>query len=154
MKKICFISSCGGHFMELKQLFPIGFDYDYYVVTEKNKATTSLLSNKFRYYLLMQQERKNYRFLYTFLYNLIYSLFIIIKERPDFIITTGAGAVLPTCVYAKLFRTKIIYIESFAKINSKSKTGQLVYYISDLFYVQWTEMLKIYPKAIYNGSVY
>lgn len=37
MKKICFISSCGGHLMELKQLFPIAKGYQYYIVTEKMK---------------------------------------------------------------------------------------------------------------------
>ncbi|WP_418822840.1 hypothetical protein [Phocaeicola plebeius] len=45
-------------------------------------------------------------------------------------------------------------MESFAKINDKSKTGELVYKFADKFYVQWPEMLEIYPKAEYHGTVY
>ena len=58
------------------------------------------------------------------------------------------------CLIGHLFKSKIIYIETFAKINSKSKTGSLVYKFADLFIVQWEDMLKLYPKAIYKGGIY
>ena len=38
--KVCLISSCGGHFMELMQLLPLVKDKLYYIVTEKNVAST------------------------------------------------------------------------------------------------------------------
>ena len=45
-------------------------------------------------------------------------------------------------------------IETFANRNKKTATGRLIYPIADLFIVQWEEMLKIYPKAVYGGSIY
>ena len=33
-------------------------------------------------------------------------------------------------------------------------TGKLIYLFADRFYVQWKEMLKVYPKALYYGPVY
>ena len=153
MATICLVSSCGGHFMELIQLLPAIKKYDFYILTEKNIASKSIL-NKYRHYNLIQQERKGLMFIFKFTWNIIISFFIFLKEHPDIVISTGAGAEYPTCRIAKLFGKKIIYIESFAKINDKSKTGELVYKFADKFYVQWPEMLEIYPKAEYHGTVY
>lgn len=79
---------------------------------------------------------------------------IFIKERPDVVITTGAGVVIPTCLYAHFFGKKVIYIESFARMKSLNKTAQLLSKYSDMFIVQWEELLKIVPDAIYGGWIY
>lgn len=50
--------------------------------------------------------------------------------------------------------SKVIFIESYAKINSPTITGKIVYKFADIFYVQWPEMLKFYPNGIYKGSLY
>ena len=42
--KVCLISSCGGHFMELMQLLPLVKDKLYYIVTEKNVASCCYVS--------------------------------------------------------------------------------------------------------------
>ena len=54
----------------------------------------------------------------------------------------------------KLLGSKIIFIETFANSQSKTKTGSLVYKFADLFIVQWEEMLKLYPNAVYGGWIY
>lgn len=61
---------------------------------------------------------------------------------------------VPMCYLGKIFGSKIIYIETFANRNRKTATGRLVYPIADLFIVQWEELLKIYPKAVYGGAIY
>ena len=58
------------------------------------------------------------------------------------------------CYIAKLFRKKVIYIETFANIYSKTVSGKLVYPIADVFIVQWESMLHIYPKAVYGGWIF
>ena len=58
------------------------------------------------------------------------------------------------CIMGKIFGSKIIYIETFANRNKKTATGKLIYKIADLFIVQWEEMLELYPKAVYGGSIY
>ena len=57
-------------------------------------------------------------------------------------------------LFWKLFRKKIIYIETFAVSHSKTLSGKLVYPIADVFLVQWSSMLNLYPKAIYKGGVF
>jgi len=86
--------------------------------------------------------------------NFFKSLHIYIKEKPDVVITTGVLAMIPICLLAKLFRKKLIYIESFAKVTSPTQTGKLLYKYADRFYVQWESMLEIYPNAIYLGGIY
>ena len=77
-----------------------------------------------------------------------------LREQPDVVISTGALAVIPFCLMAKLFGKKLIFIESFAKVNSGNLTGKFLYHFADRFYVQWESMLKVYPKAIYRGGIY
>ena len=153
--KICFISSCGGHFMQMLKLLPVAEGKDFYIVTEKNPIAERILNTKqCTHYYLRQQERKNLFFIWTTILNSLLSVYYVIKERPNYVITTGAGAVFPTCIISKLFGAKIIYVESFARVYSASKTGKLVYRFADYFYVQWEEMLSVYPKAIYEGSIH
>ena len=70
------------------------------------------------------------------------------------VVTTGTHTAVPMCYIAKLFGSKVIFIETFANRNSKTATGKLVYKFADLFIVQWEEMLKLYPKAKLGGSIY
>ena len=153
MSKICLISSCGGHYMELMQLLPAIEDKDYYIVTEKNVASTGSVK-KHPHYFLVQQERSGISFILKFSINILLSLIYFIIEHPTTIITTGAGAAYPTCLLTRIFKRRIIYIESFAKLNSESVTGKMVYLFADYFFIQWPELKNIYPKGIYSGTVY
>ena len=58
------------------------------------------------------------------------------------------------CCIGKIFGSKIIYIETFANIHTKTITGKLIYTFADLFIVQWEEMLELYPKAICWGWIF
>ena len=57
------------------------------------------------------------------------------------------------CLLAKVFRKKLIFIESFSKITSPTITGKLLYKHADLFLVQWEDMKKFYPNAKYGGYI-
>ena len=151
--KVCLTSSSGGHFMQLKQLFKATNQYNTFIFTEKNEISKGY-SNKYKMNYLIQQERKNVGFIFEFLYNIIKAFIIIFAKNPDVVISTGAGATTFVCLFVKIFGGKVIYIESFAKINSKTITGKIVYKFADEFYVQWEEMKKLYPKAKYNGGIY
>ena len=156
MKKVLFISSTGGHLNELLQLSPLFDKYDYNIITEKDKATASL-KNKYGKkinYLLYGTRKKPLKYFFVFIINFFKSLFLYIKIRPKYIISTGAHTAVAMCYIGKLFGSKIIFIETFANINTKTLTGKLIYPISNLFIVQWEEMLKLYPKAIYGGSIF
>ena len=144
MKKICFIASTGGHFDQLMMLKPIMDKYDSFIITEK--TSYQAIKDNRKIYYLKQVNRHEKIFILKMLVNIIDTLKIFIRE--------GALVTIPICIIAKIFRKKLIFIESFAKINSPTLTGKLLYKFADQFYVQWKDMLKIYPKAIYKGGIY
>ncbi len=151
--KICFASSSGGHLAQLKQLFDFKTKYKAFLITEKNKTTLSS-QKEIKTYYLQQQERKNISILYKLMINFIKSFVILGKEKPDVIISTGAGATIPILLLGKMFGAKIIFIESFAKINSPTITGRVIYHFADQFYIQWPELQRYYPKALLKGKLY
>lgn len=152
MNKICFIASTGGHFEQLMMLKPLMDKYESFIVTEKTEY--SVIEDDRKIYYLNQVNRHEKTFIFKMALNFIKSLNLFIKERPDVVISTGALATIPMCIFAKAFKKKIIFIESFAKVNSPTLTGKLVYKFADQFYVQWEQMKEHYPNAIFRGGIY
>lgn len=151
--KICYVSSSGGHWEELMCLSPLFENYDSFFVTESGgQSEDSKLKQKV--YTVNQINRNQINFIPAFLKLFFKARRIMIKENPDVIITTGALASYPFCLIGKIKKKKIIYIESFARVDKKSLTGKLVYPLADLFLVQWQSMLKCYPKAKYVGGIF
>jgi len=155
-KKVMFISSTGGHLDELMQLKPMFEKYNYYIVTEKTKANLNLTKKFPKKVSFLVYGTKDHMLTYPFklLFNCFKSLFIFIKVRPKYIVTTGAHTAGPMCCLGKIFGSKIIYIETFANSKTKSATGSIVYKFADLFIVQWEEMLELYPKGVFGGWIY
>lgn len=150
--KICFAASSGGHFEQLLMLKPLMKEYDSFVITEKTLYSANIKDEKM--YYLMQVNRREKTFLLRMIVNVLKTMFIFLKEKPDLVVCTGVLAMIPMCLIAKVMGKKLIYIESFAKVTTATETGKLMYKYADQFYVQWPQMLKIYPKAIYLGGIY
>lgn len=156
MKKVLFIASTGGHFSELVQLSDMFENYDYHIITEKTKTNINLVKkypNKVDF-LIYGTKDHLFSYIFKFAVNCFKSVYLYFKIKPKVIITTGAHTAVPMCYIGKLFGSKVIFIETFANITTRTLSGRLVYPIADLFLVQWEEMLKLYPKAIYKGGVY
>lgn len=146
--KICLISSSGGHYEQLKQLKPLSKMYNTFWVTEK----TDYKSNAD--YELVQTGLKDPIYPIKMVFILLKSLWIWIKEKPDYVITTGTMVALPMSLIAKTFGKKLIFIETFARVYDSTKAGKLMYKHADLFIIQWESLQEIYPKAVFGGSIY
>ena len=88
---------------------------------------------------------------FKYLVNLWQSFWLVVKNRPELVISTGAGMVVPTCLIAKFLGAKLVFIETAARVTTPSRTGKLLYRFADEFYVQWEPLLKVYPRAKYGG---
>ena len=158
-KKVLFIASTGGHLEELMQLKPMFDDYDYYIITEKTKSNLSLKTKfpkrvSFLVYGSYTTILKKITYPFKLMYNTLKSFILYIKIRPKYIVSTGAHTSGPMCLLGHILGSKIIYIETFANSETKSKTGSIVYKFADLFIVQWESMLKLYPNAVYGGWIF
>ena len=156
MKKVIFISSTGGHLSELMQLKRIFNNYDYHIITEKTDTTIKLKNEYGKRIDYLVYGARNYLFSYIFKfsYNVIKSFFLYLTIRPDVIVTTGAHTAVPICYIAKFFKKKIIFVESFARVNSKSMSGKMINKIADVFLVQHKELLDVYENSTYKGDLY
>jgi len=154
-KRVLFISSTGGHLSELLQLKPLIEEYDSYIITEKTKSNLSL-KNKFNhvFYLVYGTKKNLFTYFFIFGFNILKSFYYFIKIRPRVVVTTGTHTAVPMCYIAKLFGSKVIFIETFANSKTKTVAGRIVYPIADTFIVQWESMLELYPKAVLGGWIY
>ena len=150
--KICFAASSGGHLEEISRLRPIAEKYDSFLLTEEGSFHELDFCKKVVH--VHQINRKEHLFLINFASLFIKSYTILKKENPDVIISTGALATYPICKLAKKKGKKIIYIESFARVDTPALTGKLMYKLADIFIVQWEEMLQFFPNAIYGGGIF
>ena len=133
-------------------LKPLTEEYDSFIVTEKLDYEVKVGSLPVKYVLAINRTDK--LFFFKFLYNIIKSFFIVLNNRPDFIISTGALAAVPMMVWTKVFGGKVIYIESFAKINTPNISGKIAYKFADQFYIQWESLRRYYPNALNKGGIY
>lgn len=155
-KKVLFISSTGGHLVEMMQLREMFRKYDYHIITEKTKTNLSL-KEKYKgrvNYLVFGTKDHIVTYPFKLLYNCFKSLFLYIKIHPDYIITTGAHTAGPMCCIGKIFGSRIIYIESFANITTKTITGKFIYLFADKFIIQWESMKELYPTADFGGWIF
>ena len=155
-KKVMFIASTGGHLNELLQLNNMFYEYEYCLVTEKTKSNM-YLKEKFGKKVHFLVYGTKYHFLiypFKFIINCFKSLFLYLKYRPDYIITTGVHTAVAMCYIGKLFGSRIIYIETLANMVTKTVSGKMIYPISDLFVVQWESMKKLYPNSVYGGWIF
>lgn len=150
--KICFAASSGGHLEEISRIKELCNQNKDFVLTERGDYE-AINWCKTVYYV-NQINRKEQLFLLKFICLFFRSFYIFLKEQPDVLITTGALATVPICLIGKILRRKIIYIESFARVEEGSLTGKIMYKVADLFIVQWEELLKIYPNAVYGGGIF
>lgn len=148
MIKLLFVSASGGHLEQLLMLKPLMDKYPSIVVTEKTKIKNDVD------YLMLQAGAKQKPVVLRMLVNFVIALYIIIKERPTHVISTGGIIGVPFVYLSKILRTKIIFIETFARINDTTRTGRFMYKHADLFIVQWESLLEHYPSAVYGGSIY
>jgi UDP-N-acetylglucosamine:LPS N-acetylglucosamine transferase len=84
--------------------------------------------------------------------NFFESVRIVLQEKPDVIVSTGAGdSVCVMCVAACL-GIPVVFAESMARVSTMSLTGRIVRRWVTLTMVQWRSLLDRYPRAVWVNS--
>ncbi len=137
----------GGHFTEMILLKEAFEGHDTVFLTYENPTTTTF---PFKIHTIKRIDTSFLAMLQSFL-----RIFIIIKEeKPKIIVSTGAEIAIPVFIIGKLMGIKMVYIESWCRVKTKSGAGRIAYYLADVFLVQWPGLVKIYgKKARYEGAV-
>ncbi len=146
--KLCLVSSSGGHWEQLQKLKPLIDKYDGFLVTERTKFDENAD------YFMMQTDLKDKLMPFKMFVNSIRTLKIWLKEKPDFVITTGTMVAYPFYLLSIITHKKFVFIETFGRANMPTVAGKLMEKHTDLFIVQWETQKKYYKKAVYGGCLY
>ena len=90
---------------------------------------------------------------WRFLLNLVEAWRILRHQRPALLLSAGAGCIVPFALVGKLLGIPTIYLESLTNVETPSLTGRIMYYLADKFLVQWPDLQRVFPNAIYAGGV-
>jgi UDP-N-acetylglucosamine:LPS N-acetylglucosamine transferase len=147
--KVCLAASAGGHMSQLLKLNQCWKDHDRVFVTTGNMVSKSL-DDKSKVYVVGESNRQHpFKVLNVFWR----CIKIIVREKPDVVISTGASAGCICCWLAKIRGAKIVWIDSITNVQRLSLSGKLVYKIADLLIVQWPELAEEYKNARYLGTL-
>ena len=146
-KKILLAGTSGGHLTEVVILFKDIENLEITVFSESSKRLSVL---PFKSYSV---KRSPYTLIHMALCGLKL-LYIILKERPEWVITTGAECGVSAILAGKMLFRKTIFIETASRYRTKTVSAKICYHLVDKFYVQHREALAIYgEKAEYIGGV-
>jgi UDP-N-acetylglucosamine transferase subunit ALG13 len=137
---------------QLLDLEPVWRDQDYFFVTEDTALGRSLAREHpvrfVSHYALGQarigQTLNMVRGAFT---NIVQSIRIAFSERPDIVISTGAGAVFFVALTARLLGARFILIDSFARFDKPSKFARIAKPFATHVVVQSPALKAIWPDA-------
>jgi beta-1,4-N-acetylglucosaminyltransferase len=146
--KLLLISSSGGHFAAMQRLSPFWLRHTRTWVTFHSPSTEQHLVQETVYWAYGPTNRH----FGNLLRNLWLAVWILPKERPDIVLTTGAGVAVPFLWLAKLLGSRGIFVESLTRVTELSLSARLVLPCAEV-YVQWSELQTRYPKTKYIGAL-
>jgi beta-1,4-N-acetylglucosaminyltransferase len=79
---------------------------------------------------------------------------LVAQLRPKVVVTTGAGVAVPFAWFARLRGAKVVYVESFTRIDGPSLSCRLIAPVAARIYAQWPELADSYPRARFRGNVF
>jgi UDP-N-acetylglucosamine:LPS N-acetylglucosamine transferase len=140
------VSSCGGHLAEVRALRPL---YEqgpfFYVLNDRIDLPSDM---KGRTYFIAHSERD-----WRFFLNLWEAWRILRAERPDLLISTGAGPIVPFALVGRLMGIKSIFIEVSTQVVEPSLSGRIMYFLADRFLYQWRALRRYFPRGVYGGPL-
>jgi UDP-N-acetylglucosamine:LPS N-acetylglucosamine transferase len=79
---------------------------------------------------------------------------VLRQERPDAVVSTGAGVALPFFLMARVLGIRTVFIEVYDRIDSRSLSARLCRPLSDLFLLQWERQRELYGSGTVIGGLY
>lgn len=147
--KLCLVSSRGGHLYQLCQLKGWWKQYKRFWITGRGQDVSYLLKNERIYYGFFPESRN----ILNAIKNFFFGIWVIYQEKPDLVVSCGAGIAPPIFLAAKLIGARLLFIDSISFVHYPSLSARIISLIADKTLVQHKHMTKKLYKAEYWGSV-
>jgi hypothetical protein len=146
MKKVLAVASGGGHWVQLRRLAPALGDCDIAYVTTipsyRGHVGTA------RFYVVKDASRWNK---FGLIQQGLKIAWILFRERPDIIVSTGAAPGYIALRLGKWFGARTVWIDSIANAEKLSLSGQKIGKHADLWLTQWPHLARPEGPRFYGA---
>lgn len=147
--RLLLVASGGGHLGQLLPLAPWWSRHDRVWVTFDTASAAQVGDDP-----VVFAHHPTTRNIPNLLRNTALAWRVLRRERPDVVVSTGAGVAVPFFVMAKVLGVRTVFLEVYDRIDSRSLTGRLCRPFSDLFLLQWERQRELYGDGIVIGGLY
>jgi nitroreductase len=147
--RLLLVASGGGHLGQLLPLEPWWSQHDRTWVTFDTPSAARLGGDP-----VVFAHHPTTRNLRNLVRNATLAWRVLRRERPDVVVSTGAGVALPFFLAARLLGVRTVFIEVYDRIDSRSLTGRLCRPLSDLFLLQWERQRELYGSGTVIGGLF
>ncbi len=147
--KVMLVCSAGGHLTQLYRLQPWWRQHERTWVTFPGPQTESLLAGE-KWAAAFFPTTRN---LGNAMRNTGLAARLIRAERPDVLVSDGAGVAFPFFLVGRALGVPTVYMEVYDRISRPTLTGRLCYPLAGLFLLQWPEQAASYPRGEVIGSL-
>ena len=148
-RHVYLVGASGGHLAQLHALRPWWSSWRRTWVTFHTQDAVSLLDDEPVYWAHAPTTRN----IPNLVRNTFLALRLLVADRPDLVVSTGAGVALPFFVLARLLGVPTAYIEVYDRIETASLTARLCRPFTSLLCVQWDEQRRFFPNAHVIGPL-
>lgn len=142
-ERILLVTSPGGHLQQMLALRPAWQDLQYRWVTLRGADTAHLLADED----VVLGYGPGFRSISDFVGNLRLAWSTIRDFKPDVMLSTGGSVTVAFFIIGRLNGVRLVYVESFTRVERLALSGRLVLPLTDVFFVQW-------PTACRNGATF
>jgi UDP-N-acetylglucosamine:LPS N-acetylglucosamine transferase len=135
VRRVLAVASGGGHWVQLQRLRPALETHDVAFVTTHAGYESEAAPHRMHVVNDASRNRKLGLILLA-----ARMLFILLRERPHVVITTGAAPGYLALRLGRLMGCRTIWIDSIANADRMSMAGQLVRPYADLWLTQWPHL--------------
>jgi UDP-N-acetylglucosamine:LPS N-acetylglucosamine transferase len=156
VKKVLAIASAGGHWVQLRRLRPAWDDCEVVYVATDEGYRTEVMED------MTQGGARHPRSFYAVpdanmrdkiaLIRQFFSVFwLVLKIRPDVIVSTGASSGFFALLFGRLIGAKRIWVDSIANAGELSASGRMIGRHANLWLTQWAHLAKQDEDGAKNG---
>ncbi len=146
-QRVLLVCSPGGHLQQMLALKPAWESFDTSWVTLAGSDVEHILRNQD---VVLAHGPTN-RSLRKLARNVLLAARVLLRERPDAILSTGAAIAVPFFLLGRIVGARLVYVESLTRTEGLSLSGRLVAPLAHEQFVQWPGAVR--GRARYVGSI-
>jgi|GEM_PF-147977 len=147
--RLLLVGSSGGHLAQLTALEPWSRAHDRHWVCFDTPDAVSILAAE----QVTWAHHPTTRNVPNLVRNLVLAWKVLRRERPDVVISTGAGVAVPFFVLGRLTGVPTLFLEVYDRLDTPTLTGRLCRPFATRMLVQWEEQRSLYRDAEVVGCV-